>query len=37
MVGSDAHKVEHVRLINAMKQTKLFERITAVELLNNQL
>lgn len=37
MVGSDAHKVEHVRLINAMKQTKLFERITAADLLNNTL
>jgi len=37
MVGSDAHKVEHVRLINAMKQTKIFERITSVELMNNSL
>src|SRR5690606_28314570 len=30
MVGSDAHKLEHVRIINDLKQTKLFERITAV-------
>ncbi|MDX5319621.1 MAG: capsular biosynthesis protein [Bacteroidota bacterium] len=37
MVGSDAHKVEHVRIINHMKQTKLFERIVAPKLMNNQL
>lgn len=37
MVGSDAHKVEHVRIINAMKQTRLFERIMAADLMNNRL
>ncbi len=37
LVGSDAHRMEHVRIINQMKQTKLFERITAVELQNNSL
>jgi protein-tyrosine phosphatase len=37
MVGSDAHRPEHVQLINSMKKTRLFERITAVALLNNNL
>lgn len=37
MVGSDAHKPEHVELINAMKGTRLFERITALPLMNNTL
>lgn len=37
LVGSDAHKVEHVKIINAMKQTRMFERIIAVDLMNNQL
>ncbi len=37
LVGSDAHKVEHVRVINAMKQTRMFERIMAADLMNNEL
>jgi protein-tyrosine phosphatase len=37
MVGSDAHKIEHVRIINAMKERRLFERIMAADLMNNQL
>lgn len=37
MVGSDAHKAEHVRIINGLKETKMFEKIMAAELLNNSL
>lgn len=37
MIGSDAHKKEHVRLCNAIRQSRLFERIAAEPLLNNSL
>ncbi|MBI1222739.1 MAG: capsular biosynthesis protein [Bacteroidetes bacterium] len=37
LVGSDAHKSEHVRMINKLKETKLFERIMDAGVLNNTL
>lgn len=37
LVGSDIHKMEHARVINQYKQTKAFEKLAALPLLNNQL
>jgi protein-tyrosine phosphatase len=37
MIGSDIHKGEHVHIINQLKQRRLFEKIMALDLMNNAL
>jgi len=37
MVGSDIHKMEHVAVIHKLKRTKLFDKIMALDLMNNNL